>query len=654
MNFFQQQELARRNSKYLLLLFIAAVVLIIGLSNLVIAATLWFFNQQGALNFQQLFSTSQVLVVSLIMTGVIGCAIAYKWYQLRDGGRSIAESLGGQALMPNSIQPEQRQILNVVEEMAIASGMPVPPVYLLKDELGINAFAAGHTPADAVIGITQGALEQLNRDQLQGVVAHEFSHILNGDMRLNMQLIALLSGIVFISNIGEFILHSQRHRHYSSSSRRNNDGRVTAMGFGLLVLGWIGVFFANMIKAAISRQREYLADASAVQFTRNPNGIADALKIIAGYEAGSGLRSPLSQEASHMFIGNARRLGSFFASHPPLTERIKRLLPSWSGQVIQRQIKHRAKPTYARAYQVTEPSPEQQQTTFLTAAAAGVALVSEPPSSEPSNKPAFSLSNNASQVAQELAQLPEGLLKLAHEPSGAVNLIYALLLSEQSELRQQQLAAIQPPTQQTLELSEIKQAWQWLEAQDRSFRLPLLELSFPALKRLSKPQYLNLMENLRKLIKADQQVDRYEWCLYHLVKHYLAGQFETTTRSKAKYSSIPAIADYFNIVLSSLAYAGHEDDTKIQRAFGIGANSIGLYTLRQLPKEQCQVEHFGPAVKQLAAAHPPIKQRILRALAACISLDKQLTVAEYEMIRCIAAVMDCPSPQLKMEIAPDH
>ncbi|WP_427978249.1 M48 family metallopeptidase [Agarivorans sp.] len=650
MNFFQQQELARRNSKYLLLLFIVAVIMIIGLSNLLIAATLWFFNQQAPLSLQQLFSTSQVLIVSLLMSGVIGCAIAYKWYQLRDGGRRLAESLGGQVLLTNTEQAEQRQILNVVEEMAIASGMPVPPVYLLKDELGINAFAAGHTPADAVIGITQGALEQLNRDQLQGVVAHEFSHILNGDMRLNMQLIALLSGIVFISNIGEFVLYSQRHRAYSRSSRRNNDGRVAALGLGLLVLGWLGVFFANMIKAAISRQREYLADASAVQFTRNPKGIADALKIIAGYEAGSGLRSPLSQEASHMFIGNARRLGSFFASHPPLDERIKRLQPSWDGQVIKRQIKHRAQPVYARAYQASEPSREQQQSTFLAAAAAGAALASDSPSSTAS----FSLSNNASTVAQELAQLPQGLLTLAHEPSGAVNVVYALLLSEQAELRQQQLALIQAPAQQTVDLNEIKQAWQWLATLDRSYRLPLLELSFPALKQLSKPQYQNLMENLRKLIKADQQVDRYEWCLYHLVKHYLAAQFETLAHSKALYSSIPEIAQHFNIVLSSLAYAGHDDDSKIQRAFGIGANSIGLYTLRQLPKAQCQVEHFGPAVKQLANAHPPIKQRVLRALAACVSLDKQLTVAEYEMIRCIAAVMDCPSPQLKMEIAPDH
>ncbi|GDY24981.1 Zn-dependent protease [Agarivorans sp. Toyoura001] len=654
MNFFTEQDHARRNSKWLVLLFVLAVILLIGLSNVIIASTFWLFdshnNGLNQANEGSFFSTDLFIMVSLVMTSVIGCAIAFKWYQLRDGGRRIAESLGGERLLPNSQAPEQRQVLNVVEEMALASGMPVPSVYLLKDEIGINAFAAGHTSADAVIGITQGALEQLNREQLQGVVAHEFSHILNGDMRLNMQLIALLSGIIFISNIGEFVVHSQRYNSVSHSSRnKNNDVRVVAVGFGLLALGWIGAFFANMIKAAISRQREYLADASAVQFTRNPNGIADALKIIGGYDAGSGLRTPLSQEASHMFIGDARRLGSFFATHPAIKTRIKRILPRWDGQVIKRDIKKIAEPIYSKTSQkrAQKHSQEQLKKTVFVAAAAEAAIEHV---TNKSAKAEYSLSEHTVTVSGELAHLDEGLLALAHDPCGVISVVYALLLDSNDALRKKQLHDIKDNLSKDSRINETLQAWEWINSVDKSYRLPLLELSFPALKCMSALQYQRFMDNLRTLIKADQQVDMYEWCLYQLVKHYLAHQFEKTTPSKAVYKSTAEVAKPFSIVLSTFAYFGHEQTLEIQRAFGIGANSIGLYTISLLEREQCQVEHFGPAVKQLANAYPQVKQRILRALVACICLDKQLTILENEMIRCIAAVMDCPGPQISLGV----
>ncbi|UPW19582.1 M48 family metallopeptidase [Agarivorans sp. TSD2052] len=654
MNFFAEQDHARRNSKWLILLFVVAVIILIGLSNVIIAASLWMFqssNETSIAANRRFFSQDILFFVSALVTSIIAFAITFKWYQLRDGGRRIAESLGGQRILPNSQQAEQQQMLNVVEEMALASGMPVPSVYLLQNEIGINAFAAGHTPADAVIGITQGALEQLNREQLQGVVAHEFSHILNGDMRLNMQLIALLSGIVFISNVGEFVLHSHR---YSSSSRSNriesNDARVAAAGFGLLALGWIGCFFANMIKAAISRQREYLADASAVQFTRNPNGIADALKIIGGYDAGSGLRAPLSQEASHMFIGDARRLGSFFATHPAIEQRIKRILPRWNGQLIKRDIKKKAAPIYSTTSQRNTQQNQQQQlkkTVFVaTAAEAAIDALSNK-----SSKAEYTLSQNTLTVSGELAHLPDGLLSLAHEPCGVISVVYALLLSEENDLRQKQLNDIKDNLSKSSRISETLQAWDWITSLDKSYRLPLLELSLPALKCMSGKQYQRFMTNLRRLIKADQQVDMYEWCLYHLIKHYLAHQFEKVSPSKPIFSSLPEISQPFAVVLSSLAYFGHQQETDIQRAFGIGANSVSLYTISLLPREQCQVEHFGPAVKQLANAYPQIKQRVLRALVACVCLDKQLTVLENEMIRCIAAVMDCPGPPISLGVA---
>ncbi|MDO7653379.1 MAG: M48 family metallopeptidase, partial [Porticoccus sp.] len=277
-------------------------------------------------------SWQRFFMISLAVSGVIGCAIGYKWLQLSGGGKRVAEQLGGHRIAPNTNDIDEKKILNVVEEMAIASGMPVPSVYLLADEMGINAFAAGSSPADAVIGVTRGCIDQFDRQQLQGVIAHEFSHILNGDMRLNIRLIAILHGILFIGLIGRMLLQGNH--------RRRDKNSLAALGFGLLAIGGLGQFFGNWIKSAVGRQREFLADASAVQFTRNPAGIANALKIIGGYQCHSQLQSSQAEAMSHLFFGQAlNKVSRLFASHPPLEERIQRIEPAWDGHFIFREPK---------------------------------------------------------------------------------------------------------------------------------------------------------------------------------------------------------------------------------------------------------------------------------------------------------------------------
>jgi Zn-dependent protease with chaperone function len=206
--------------------------------------------------------------------------------------------------------------------MAIAAGMPVPPVYLIREN-SINAFAAGFGIHDAVIGINQGTIDLLNRQELQGVVAHEFSHILNGDMRINLRIIALLNGILILGIIGGGLMRG------SMFSRSRDRGALIALGIGLLVIGYGGTFFGQLIKAAVSRQREYLADASAVQFTRSTQGIANALKKIGAHSTGSRIESPQADENSHLFFGAIRSFSSMMATHPPLEARIKALDPNW-------------------------------------------------------------------------------------------------------------------------------------------------------------------------------------------------------------------------------------------------------------------------------------------------------------------------------------
>ena len=309
-DFFERQDIARRNTSRLVLLFVLAVLAIMLSIDLLLAATMGYLSRDPATGAIDWSLAGDLQLVGIAVVGtlvVVGGGTLFKIAQLRGGGRVIVEELGGRRLNPDTSVPAERQFLNVVEEMVIASGTPAPPVYLLDEEEGINAFAAGFTINDAVIGVTRGAVERLPRDELQGVIAHEFSHILNGDMRLNIRLIGLLNGILIIGILGYFMLRvaafsGSRHRR---SSRDSSPLPMLALGAGLLVVGFLGTFFGNLIKAGVSRQREFLVDASAVQFTRQPAGIAGALKRIGGFLRGSTVQSPNAPEASHMFFGRA-------------------------------------------------------------------------------------------------------------------------------------------------------------------------------------------------------------------------------------------------------------------------------------------------------------------------------------------------------------
>jgi Zn-dependent protease with chaperone function len=335
--FFDNQDAARRNTARLVFLFALAVVAINGmLYALAVALT-------GA---QQDPHTGQVSVVlqwwqpellatvSLATLAIVAAGSLYKIAQLRGGGAVVAESLGGTLVTADTGDPDERRLLNVVEEMAIASGTPTPPVYLLRDEPGINAFAAGFTPGDAVVGVTSGCVRQLSRDELQGVIAHEFSHVLSGDMRLNIRLMGVIHGILIIGIIGFFLMRSSMFAGHGRRGRDNSAMAMLAAGVGLMIIGFLGTFFGNLLKASVSRQREFLADASAVQFTRNPEGIAGALKKIGGYEGGSILESPNAPESSHLFFSQGLRSGlqMLFSTHPPLDARIRQLDPSWEGE----------------------------------------------------------------------------------------------------------------------------------------------------------------------------------------------------------------------------------------------------------------------------------------------------------------------------------
>lgn len=649
MDFFSQQDQARRSTKVLVALFLAAVFLLIVITNVLVAVTLFLFDEKLAGNYQayqqaaqtlsyqatanitDYFSWQQFGKITLVVSGVISSAMLFKWAQVSGGGKRVAEQLGGKRIDPNTDDSQQRLVLNVVEEMALASGMPVPAVYLLADEVGINAFAAGSTPADAVIGVTSGCIEQFNREQLQGIIAHEFSHILNGDMRLNIRLIAILHGIVFIGLIGHMILRATSgygHRR-GFSTRRRSDGRLAILGFALLAIGWLGQFFGNWIKAAVSRQREFLADASAVQFTRNPQGIAQALKIIGGYQASTTVDAPNAEEVSHLFFGSAiNHFNSLFATHPPLDQRIERIEPHWDGKFIARKINH------------GEPAADNQtkvdrDALFTTALATAGAVVGA----------AASGTGFAEDGAANSTGISPALTRQAREPFAAIAIVYGLLLSEEEAIQEKQLdyiklTGISGLAMQTLQLRPD------IAKLGKSQRLPLIELALPALKCMSEPQYKAFIKSLLLLIRADKRFELFEWCLYQLVRHYLDPEFGKSKPGRPIYKQAAEVADEYRLVLSMLVHFGHTDSTESDKAFGRGANTAGTYAISLLDKEQCTLDSFVSAVNKLGNCFPLLKPRLLKGLAEAARHDGIVSDTERELITAIAAVMDTPTPRI--------
>ncbi len=641
MDFFAQQDQARRNTSALVLLFILAVIALIIITNVLVMVVFWGAAGQVNPGYQlgEYFSWRTFGLISLVVTGVVACAIAYKWIQLSAGGKRVAESLGGHRIAPNTRDADENRVLNVVEEMAIASGMPVPPVYLLSEEAGINAFAAGNTPADAVIGVTRGCIEQFDREQLQGVIAHEFSHILNGDMRLNIRLIALLNGILFIGGVGEVLLRGGSRRHRSvSSSRRSGDNRLALLGLGLLIIGWLGGFFGKLIKSMVSRQREFLADASAVQFTRNPQGIADALKIIGGYSLRAAVTNPASHEISHLFFGQAiGTLGRMFATHPPLEDRISRIEPHWDGRFI-----HRAA---AVASEGDEASGAAKGT---KAAVMAAILAGQLPAALAGGdlSPGSDAESELSKARKSINNIPAALLQHAHDPFGASALVYALLLDQDERVQLKQLGYIEQGkvaglALQTSELAPV------IAKMNRRFRLPLLELSLPALKCLSLSQYKVFRKTLGLLMRADRKLELFEWCLYQLVSHYLDPEHMPVKPVRPLYKKSSQVAAEYQLVLSTLAHYGHQDEPDRAKAFGRGTNIATLYNISLLPKQECKLEDFIKAVNKLANCYPLIKHLLLRGLVQCARQDGRITTEEQEIIASVAAVMDCPMPQLE-------
>ncbi|WP_149359303.1 M48 family metallopeptidase [Lolliginicoccus suaedae] len=656
MNFFERQIEVRKSSRRLVLLFILAVISIIVVINLVIGG---MSVANGATPAEV---ASLAVVVSLGTAAIIGGVSLVRTLMLRNGGGpAVARSVGAVPVPENTTDPRLRRYRNVVEEIAIASSTPVPELFIMPNERGINAFAAGYSPNDAAIAVTAGALERLNRDELQGVIAHEFAHVVNGDMRLNIRLIGVLFGITALAIVGRLAFYAGGS---GRSSKNSNTVPIVLVGLVVMAAGYIGVFFGRLIKAAVSRQREHLADASAVQFTRQTEGLAGALKKIGGLDEGSRLRSAKAEDVSHMLFGEGLRFSSMFATHPPLVERIKLLEPGFDEQRLE---------SLRSQWRSAPPNGlEEDQRLGLAAPQDGMPAQSPrqaPAQQQPAPPPARAQAGqvpprrvqvDARQVVARVGDptgssyehgqalrraLPEPLVEQAHDPAGVIALVCGLLLSPDRRVRaaQHQILA------QRLGAGPADAAWHSGAATaslDPGLRLPLVEIAFPALRRRSPEELEQLMAVLSELIGADGQVSVFEYSLGTLVFTGLHESMHHKPSWSGKRQDLRSAAPMIAMLLAVLARVGNPDPGDAEAAYASGMAAIlpGSRIAFALPPEGViALEQAWPVLDGLRGED---KARLVEALVTVVLHDEQLTVEEGELVRAVCAVLHCPVPPL--------
>ncbi len=642
MDFFEHQEQARKKSHVLVFYFVLAVIGIVIAIYALAMVILFFVGDDARTQPAYDLWKPDIFTYTAIGTLVtVFLASSFKTMQLSGGGSVVARELGGRELDANTTDFHERRLLNVVEEMAIAAGVPVPAVYVMEGEDSINAFAAGKTTSDAVIGVTRGCMTLLSRDELQGVIAHEFSHILNGDMRLNIRLMGMLFGILFLALMGEMIVRSAFRGSYYSNRRDSGGGVfiVIIAGIGLLVIGYVGSFFANLIKASVSRQREFLADASAVQFTRNPDGIAGALRKIGSLSAGSRMQHPMAKDASHLFFGSAFS-SQLFATHPPLSVRIKRLLPHWDGD-------------FGRApHEISSKEEPASKRKKRRGALPGMFLDSEDRELRMTEEEAVESMKRVHpeqlELGQELhANLPPHLIKACRSRSKSQAMIFALLLAQDESLRRTELKRLAEATDEgTREL--VGKYYAELNSIHSAVKLGLVDLAIPTLRHLTPGEYGRFRESMWELIESDRQVDLFEFALSRIIARHLDEYFHQGTPERIRFRDFHRLADETGILLSTLAAMSHRgDDQGVHDAFRKASHHLKEATgidVPHKPANECGLDRIETSLQKFSAATPIVKKQLLEACSKSILSDGTVTSREAELVRAIADTIGCPIP----------
>ncbi len=653
-NFFARQDRARKNCRNQLILFILAVTVIVLATTVAIRCAWYLFvctqtytlidaneaHRYGRMMSSfQFFDPAFFIFGSMVIVIIILSASIYKMSTLKKGGSAVAEMLGGRRVSGKTTDPRERQLINVVEEMAIASGIPVPQVYVLDAERGINAFAAGLELNDAAVTVTRGTLNKLNREELQGVIAHEFSHILNGDMRLNVQLIGILFGILFLGIAGQKFLSGGR------ISLRAGLPAIVA-GVFLVIIGYLGSFLGRLMQCAISRQQEFLADASAVKFTRNPLGLAGALKKIGGSLFGSGILSPEARQASHLFFGESHpdKWFSFLNTHPPLATRVRLLDPSFDGNF----------PKIKEDPQDLPAVKPQYSTPFWGTSRWGTQLNIPPGSPLAAVMPAAAVTASIGNPSVEqighsrviLTAIPDDIRKTVETAHGSACIIFALLIGSDpsgSDLQQTTLSRaiiLQGNPEPVYRLSTQ------LSGLSNHLKLPLIELAMPALGSMTSMEKRNFLQIVNSIINADGRVTLLELSVQWILEKYL-NPAEEMFRTITKFSISQVGLDIITLVQALAAAGSGGNREKALAAFEAGIARIPELAARKPDfkfEEDVSFSNFSRVLKDLTAASFKIKEAVIDACAHCALADQSLTVEEGELLRVVALALQCPLP----------
>jgi Zn-dependent protease with chaperone function len=663
-SFFEHQQLARRNTRVMAAFFLFAVLAVVATVDLMIGA-LYLWNvtvhvPRGAPppGLVQLFAQVPISVYvwgAIFTAGTIFVVSLVSMAKLSGGGAAVARMVGARRIATDTRDPFERRLVNVIEEMAIASGVRVPAAYVMDGERGINAFAAGWDVSGAVITVTRGTLETLTRDELQGVIGHEFSHILNGDMRLNIRMLGVLAGIVFIGSIGAFLM-----RNTGSSRDSRGTAALVAIGLALFAVGYVGLFFARLIKAKVSREREFLADASSVQFTRNPDGIAGALDQIRISAAGAAISARHAEDLSHMFFGESVRLslGGLFATHPSIEERIERVHPGFQPSSYRGRRQEAGSDAGRGAGTTTVAPPPQAAAGFADAPIQegrrpGDLGTEWGRSASDSAKLVGTLSaGKVDYAARLLASLPPELRTSLRETDGACAALIALLLAPAEDVMQRQLQALEAAGMSAL-AARAREAVVHTRRLGPVFQLPVVDLALPALKSASDAARLELLAAFQAVIRADRRVTLHEFVVLTLVRQQLAPK----RKPGAGTRKLADLREQAGLLLLLIAHAGTRADAagerqaEVQAALAAGVKEME-FPEAPAARDALTLDAVAGALEALKELAPLQKALLVKGLFAAVTADGAIRVAEAELMRLAGAVLDCPLPPLIENLDP--
>lgn len=666
MNFFEHQDRARKTTRRLYIYYFIAVLFVIVALNVCLLGILQFLSGvdsdslKDSLSFFQTTEgfTGAIACITGVSSLLIFSGAGIRSSQLKSlNGGQVAESLGGRLVSSNTKDRRERRLLNIVEEMSIASGVPVPKVYILDNENSINAFASGWNTDEAAIAVTKGALDYFNRDELQGVIGHEFSHILNGDMTVDMRMVGLLFGLELIFLCGYFLfrvmLSSSSSSDSSSSSKDSKGGGAIILllliGLLIMIIGYIGKAAANIIRMAISRQKEYLADASAVQFTRNPEGIGYALIKIGQINSNNPITNPNAAACGHFFFSSINAV-NLWDSHPPLEERIARILPNYNGHIPQSILRDLRNPPGLMNDDVDEqqdnlsdrlkkrfpkrpldvikdrlPEQVQEQIGVFGNGVLGVSALNA--SAQTTFQSSVHTSDNS-----------ESLDELIHEPYSVHGVIYALLMNHDPEIQNRQWEILRKNQNEHM-LNLVERLIPQVESLSCADKIRVVELSVSALRQMSFEQYQMFRLNIVALTEADQKIDLFEFSLRMILTGRLDVAFGLRKES-IQYHSPNELFNEFRLTLGYIAWQGADNNQDAYNAFMAAASQIGAMNIVFLDKNELSMNAFANSLKKIQHSSMEIRKMFFQSFVACINYDGKITSKEEDLISVIGACLN--------------